>query len=212
MPPRTHLGRGVMVAACLAGAMLLSLVLVTATGAVGLDDNEMEIYSTVSSRREAHIRLKIPACKLIQRLFRLYTARLKCLSSRLPLLFAFHTQLHRFRLQRSSISSLHDLSLHIRQELRRQEDISTTVVNIIARQLDLPKGYNAHEKLSLGTGVIRAEAEEVKKATVKMVNLVYAMKYGREKKVIGLEHVSKVSALQRLLSRSPLQKGFGVPF
>jgi len=212
MPPRTHLGRGAMVAACLAGAMLLSLVLVTVTGAVGLEDREMEIFSTVSSRREAHFRLKVPACKLLQRLFRLHSARLKAASSRLPLLFAFHTQLHRFRLHRSSISSTHDLSLHIRQELRRHDDISTAVVNLIARKLDLPKGYSGHKELGMWTSKVCGEAEKVRTATVKMVNLVYAMKYGRDKRVVGLENVSKDSALKRLLSRSPLQKGFSVPF
>ena len=197
-----------MVAACLSGAMLLSLVLVTVTGAVELNDSEMQIFSTVSSRRRAHYKLKLPACKLIQRLFRLHKARINAISSRLPLFTAFQTQLSRFRVHRISISSIRDLSLHIRQELHRHEDIATAVVNIIARELDLPKGYSAHRELVQWAGRTYADMEEVQKASVKMVNLMYAMKYGRDQKVIRLENVSKTTALRRLISKSPLQKDF----
>lgn len=197
-------------AACLSGAMLLSLVLVTATGAVELNDSEMQIFSTVSSRRRAHYKLKLPACKLIQRLFRLRKARITANSSRLALFTAFQTQLNRFRVYRTSINSIRDLSLHVRQELHRHEDIATAVVNIIARELDLPKGYNAQRELVQWAGRTCGDMEEVQKTSVKMVNLMYAMKYGRDQKVIRLENVSKTSALQRLLAKSPLQKDFKV--
>jgi hypothetical protein len=83
-------------------------------------------------------------------------------------------------------------------------------VNIIARELDLPKGYNAHRELVQWAGRTCGDMEEVQKASVKMVNLMYAMKYGRDQKVIRLENVSKTSALQRLLAKSPLQKDFKV--
>lgn len=195
-------------AACLSGAMLLSLVLVTVTGAVELNDSEMQIFSTVSSRRRAHFKLKLPACKLIQRLFRLHRARMSAVSSRLELFTAFQTQLSRFRVYRISINSIRDLSLHIRQELHRHEDIATAIVNIIARELDLPKGYNAHRELVQWAGRSCGDMQEVLKHSVKMVNLMYAMKYGRDQKVIRLENVSRTTALQRLRAKSPLQREF----
>lgn len=186
--------------------MLLSLMLVTVTEATVLQDRHMQIISTLSTHRKAQALLPT-ASKLIQRFMRLHFSRKNSLPNRLPLLSLFHIQLTRFRIQHAKLLNIDDQQYHIRQELHRHEDIATAIVNVISRELNLPKDYTVHENLGRHVMMSKEVIGKIRKNAVKQVNMMYAMKYVKDKKVAALGHFARDSAIERLRVKSRLQGG-----
>ena len=94
----------------------------------------------------------------------------------------------------------------MKRELQKAEDISTAVVHVISSELNLPKTYSTPKALCDATVHTRELSSTVLTLSIKLTNLVYAMKYAREKRVTSLHNVRTESCLDRLLAKSKVLK------
>ncbi len=169
--PQTHLGRLVIIVACIWGVFILSLFVVALNNTITLSKEESKAYEQITHQDTIKKEIEITAATIITKLMRLNLAKKKKFSIKKKIIMKMDLRglASRFRIKRKNANRISkkipDILNEMHEEVNR--DVGELILSIQPLKKTLPNVLEAEEI----QGIIKEKAIEVFENAKKLMSL-----------------------------------------
>jgi hypothetical protein len=198
----THLGRLIAIIACILGTAVLSLMVVALDNYISHNSNEESAYKDIQTYKFRQTTLKPLAATLIGRYFKLYIARKKKERSRLSLIYNYFRIYWKFKMAMMKSAGDPIFSEVIESlDNKCKEVFAKPLIEDVEEVKDYKRQMTELENCSMD---LNDAAANLKSLSIRMLNVGYAMRHCKVRKVDNIYSISDVSILLKLLEKQGL--------